>query len=62
MQGEELFFAHDGKNELDASIMDGVTMNAGAVAGVTDVKSPIELAYKIMTNSKHVMLFRKGGF
>jgi beta-aspartyl-peptidase (threonine type) len=35
-------------------------MNAGAVAGVTDVKSPIELAYKIMTNSKHVMLSGKG--
>jgi beta-aspartyl-peptidase (threonine type) len=58
--GRGAVFAHDGKNELDASIMDGVTMNAGAVAGVTDVKSPIELAYKIMTNSKHVMLSGKG--
>jgi L-asparaginase / beta-aspartyl-peptidase len=53
-------FTHDGKVELDASIMDGQSLKAGAVAGVTDVKSPIELAYRVMTNSPHVMLAGKG--
>jgi len=58
--GRGAVFTHGGINELDASIMDGKTLNAGAVAGVTDVKSPIELASKVMTNSKHVMLSGKG--
>ena len=58
--GKGAVFTHDGKNELDASIMDGKTLNAGAVAGVTDVKNPIELAYAVMTKSKHVMLSGKG--
>ncbi len=58
--GRGAVFTHNGKNELDASIMDGVTLNAGAVAGVTDVKSPIMLAYRVMTNSEHVMLSGKG--
>ncbi len=58
--GRGAVFTHDGKNELDASIMDGKTMNAGAAAGITNVKSPIELAYKVMTNSKHVLLSGKG--
>jgi L-asparaginase / beta-aspartyl-peptidase len=53
-------FTHDGKVELDASIMDGLNLKAGAVAGITDVKSPIELAYRVMTNSPHVMLAGKG--
>jgi len=58
--GKGAVFTHDGKNELDASIMDGKTLNAGAVAGVSDVKNPIELAYTVMTKSKHVMLSGKG--
>lgn len=53
-------FTHEGKNELDASIMDGATLNAGAVAGVTNVKNPINLAYEVMTNSEHVLLSGKG--
>jgi len=53
-------FTHDGKNELDASIMDGKTLNAGAIAGVTTIKNPINLAYEVMTNSEHVLLSGKG--
>ena len=53
-------FTNAGINELDASIMDGKNLNAGAVAGVTTVKNPINLAYEVMTNSDHVMLSGKG--
>nr|AOE08614.1 isoaspartyl aminopeptidase [uncultured bacterium] len=53
-------FNHEGINELDASIMDGETLNAGAIAGVTNVKNPINLAYEVMTNSEHVLLSCKG--
>lgn len=63
MEDSELFnagkgavFTHHKTNELDASIMEGKTLNAGAIAGVTKVKNPIELAYRVMVNSKHVML------
>lgn len=58
--GKGAVFTNAGTNELDASFMDGKTLNAGAVAGVTDVKSPIELAVKVMTDSEHVMLSGKG--
>jgi beta-aspartyl-peptidase (threonine type) len=58
--GKGAVFTHEETNELDASFMDGETLNAGAVAGVMNVKSPIELAAKIMTDSDHVMLSGKG--
>ncbi len=58
--GKGAVFTHEETNELDASFMDGKTLNAGAVAGVTNVKSPIELAISIMTDSDHVMLSGKG--
>jgi Asparaginase len=58
--GKGAVFTHEETNELDASFMDGKTLNAGAVAGVTTVKSPIELAVKVMTHSNHVMLSGKG--
>ncbi|MCH3883822.1 isoaspartyl peptidase/L-asparaginase family protein [Tenacibaculum aquimarinum] len=58
--GKGAVFTHEETNELDASFMDGKTLNAGAVAGVTSVKSPIELAIKVMTDSDHVMLSGKG--
>ena len=58
--GKGAVFTNDGTNELDASFMDGKTLNAGAVAGVKDVKSPIELAVKVMTDSEHVMLSGEG--
>jgi beta-aspartyl-peptidase (threonine type) len=58
--GKGAVFTYEETNELDASFMDGKTLNAGAVAGVTNVKSPIELAIKVMTDSDHVMLSGKG--
>ncbi len=58
--GKGAVFNHEGQNEMDASLMDGRDLNAGAVAGVTHVKNPITLAREVMTNSKHVMLSGKG--
>ena len=58
--GKGAVFTHEETNELDASFMDGQTLNAGAVAGVKNVKSPIELAIKVMTDSDHVMLSGDG--
>lgn len=53
-------FTHEGKNELDASIMDGATLNAGAVGGVSNVKNPIRAARAVMEKSPHVLLSREG--
>ena len=58
--GKGAVFTHDGINSLDASFMDGETLNAGAVAGTTRVKNPISLARKIMTDSEHVLLSGAG--
>lgn len=58
--GKGAVFTHDGKNELDAAIMDGATLAAGSVAGVTDIKNPIMAARYVMTKSEHVMLTGKG--
>jgi len=58
--GKGAVFTHDGKNELDAAIMDGSNLAAGAVAGVTDIKNPITAARYVMTNSDHVMLTGAG--
>lgn len=58
--GKGAVFTHDGRNELDASIMYGKTENAGAVAGVTNVKNPILAARAVMDHSLHVMLSREG--
>jgi beta-aspartyl-peptidase (threonine type) len=58
--GKGAVFTHDGKNELDAAIMDGSNLAAGAVAGVTDIKNPITAARRVMTNSPHVMLSGAG--
>ena len=58
--GKGAVFTADGRNELDASIMDGSNLKAGAVAGVTTVKNPIKAAYAVMTESEHVMLAGEG--
>ncbi|WP_346854166.1 isoaspartyl peptidase/L-asparaginase [uncultured Draconibacterium sp.] len=58
--GKGAVFTHDGVNELDASIMEGKTLNAGAVAGVHDIKNPITAALEVMNNSEHVLLSGEG--
>jgi beta-aspartyl-peptidase (threonine type) len=58
--GKGAVFTADGKNELDASIMDGKTQNAGAVAGLHRVKNPILLARAVMEKSPHVMMIGDG--
>lgn len=58
--GKGAVLNHLGKAELDASIMDGKTGLAGAVAGVTDIKNPITAARRVMEKTSHVMLIGKG--
>jgi len=58
--GKGAVFTHEETNEHDASIMDGKTLNAGASAGSTTVKNPIDLARAVMDKSPHVMLSGKG--
>ncbi|HEV7921202.1 MAG TPA: isoaspartyl peptidase/L-asparaginase [Thermoanaerobaculia bacterium] len=58
--GKGAVFTHDGKNELDAAIMDGKTMKAGSVAGVTIIRNPISAARAVMEKSKHVMMIGRG--
>ena len=53
-------YTYDASHEMDAAIMDGKTMNAGAVAGVSHIKNPIDLARSVMDNSPHVMLSGSG--
>jgi Asparaginase len=60
--GKGSVFGKDGSQEMDASIMDGKTLMAGAVAAVRNVRNPVELAYAIMTKSQHVMLSGKGAY
>ena len=58
--GRGAVFTIDGHNELDASIMDGATLRAGAVSGVTHIKNPIELARTVMEHSDYVLLAGSG--
>jgi beta-aspartyl-peptidase (threonine type) len=58
--GRGAVFTADGRNELDAAFMDGKTLGAGAVAGVTRARHPISLARAVMEHSKHVFLTGAG--
>jgi beta-aspartyl-peptidase (threonine type) len=58
--GKGAVFTNEGKNELDAAIMEGKTLKAGAVAGVTTIKNPISAAIAVMDQSVHVMMAGKG--
>jgi L-asparaginase / beta-aspartyl-peptidase len=58
--GKGAVFSHAGRNELDASIMEGAALMAGAVAGVTTIRNPIRAAQAVMTKSGHVMLIGQG--
>jgi beta-aspartyl-peptidase (threonine type) len=58
--GRGSVFTLDGRNELDASIMDGSNLRAGAVCGLTRIRNPIELARAVMEQSAHVMLAGAG--
>lgn len=58
--GRGAVFTHDGRNELDTSIMDGANGKAGAAAGLHRVKNPIQLARAIMAHSTHVMMVGDG--
>ena len=58
--GKGAVFNHDGRNEMDAAIMDGSTLRAGGVANVHRVKNPILLARAVMDHSPHVLMFGDG--
>lgn len=58
--GKGAVFTAEGKNELDAAIMDGSTLQAGAVAGVTTIKNPISAARAVMEQTRHVLLSGPG--
>ena len=58
--GRGAVFTHDGKHELDASIMRGQDLCAGAVAGVSNIKNPISLARAVIEKSEHVILIGQG--
>jgi beta-aspartyl-peptidase (threonine type) len=58
--GKGAVFTHDGRNELDAAIMNGKTLEAGAIAGVTTIRNPISAARAVMEKSEHVMMVGDG--
>jgi len=58
--GKGSVFSETGENEMDAAIMNGKDLSAGAVAGVRTIKNPILAARKVMEESKHVLLVRDG--
>ncbi|MBC7898827.1 MAG: isoaspartyl peptidase/L-asparaginase [Saprospiraceae bacterium] len=58
--GRGSVFTHEGKNEMDASIMDGKTLKAGAVAFVKNIKNPVKLARLVMERTEHILLAGEG--
>jgi beta-aspartyl-peptidase (threonine type) len=58
--GRGSVFTKNGEHEMDAAVMDGATLDAGAVAGVKSIRNPIELAFEVMMRSDHVFLSGTG--
>ena len=58
--GKGAVFTNEGKNELDDAVMDGKNLTAGAIAGVTTIKNPIQAAIAVMEKSPHVLMVGKG--
>ncbi|MDF7647914.1 isoaspartyl peptidase/L-asparaginase [Pantoea sp. Acro-805] len=58
--GKGAVFTHQGTHELDASIMDGRTLDVGAVAGVSHIRNPVLTARKVLENSPHVLFIGAG--
>ncbi|MDX5436144.1 MAG: isoaspartyl peptidase/L-asparaginase [Pontibacter sp.] len=58
--GKGAVFTNEGKNEMDAAVMDGRTLQAGAIASVTTIKNPISAARAVMEKSEHVMMMGNG--
>ena len=58
--GRGSVFSKKGVQEMDAAIMDGATLSAGAIAAVRNIRNPIELAWQVMENSDHVLLCGDG--
>jgi beta-aspartyl-peptidase (threonine type) len=58
--GRGSVFTHEGKNEMDASIMNGADLRAGAVSGIRNIKNPVSLARAVMERSEHVFLSGSG--
>lgn len=58
--GKGSVFTNTGTHEMDASIMNGKDLSAGAIAAVKNIRNPIELAYAVMKKSEHVFLIGKG--
>ncbi|MCB0764509.1 MAG: isoaspartyl peptidase/L-asparaginase, partial [Flavobacteriales bacterium] len=60
--GRGSVFNADGQHEMDAALMEGAALRAGAVAGVQNVRNPIDLARRVMDNSEHVLISGPGAF
>ena len=60
--GRGSVFTNKGSHEMDAAIMDGQYLRAGAVSAVKNIRNPVELAYAIMTKSQHVMMTGQGAY
>ncbi len=58
--GRGSVFSNKGEHEMDAAVMDGATLKAGAVAAVRNVRNPIVLAYEVMNHTEHVLLTGEG--
>ena len=58
--GRGSVFTHEGKQEMDASIMDGNALKAGAVASVKNIKNPVKLARLVMERTEHILLAGEG--